>query len=129
MKDKINGLLKDRKDSSSEFNKKDQESGKAMGILSYIIPLIPFLVEKDNKFVKYHATQGMNLLILAVIYSVAYSILCAILLFIPILGWILISLLGLLSFGFLALCIMGIVDVCNGKARELPVVNKIKFIK
>ncbi len=129
MEEKAKKLFTDVKDSSKEFSKKEQEDGKAMGILSYIIPLIPYFVEKDNKFVKYHATQGMNLLIISLIYAVAYSILSFIFLFIPVVGWIVVALIGLLGFGILALCIMGIIDVCNGKARELPIVNKIKFIK
>lgn len=129
MEDKVKKLFSDLKDNSKDFSKKEQEDGKAMGILSYIIPLIPYLVEKDNKYVKYHATQGMNLLILSIIYAVAYSVLSFILLFIPIIGWITIAVIGLLGFGILALCIMGIIDVCNGKAKELPIVNKCKFIK
>ena len=59
-----------------------------MGVLSYIIPLIPYFVEKENKFVRYHAIQGMNLLIISIIYGVAYSILSVFLVFIPIIGWI-----------------------------------------
>ena len=129
MEEKAKKLFTDVKDSSKEFSKKEQEDGKAMGILSYIIPLIPYFVEKNNKFVKYHATQGMNLLIISLIYAVAYSILSFIFLFIPVVGWIVVALIGLLGFGILALCIMGIIDVCNGKARELPIVNKCKFIK
>lgn len=126
---KVEEVLKDRKDSTKDFTNKEKEDGKLMGILSYIIPLIPYFVEKENKFVRYHAIQGMNLLIVSVIYGVAYSILSFILAFIPIIGWIAIFLIGLLGFGILALCIMGIIDVCNGQARELPIINKCKFIK
>ncbi len=129
MANEIEKVLKDRKDSSNNFTKKEKEDGKLMGVLSYIIPLIPYFVEKENKFVRYHAIQGMNLLIISIIYGVAYSILSVFLVFIPIIGWIAIFLIGLLGFGILALCIMGIIDVCNGNARELPIVNKCQFIK
>ena len=44
----------------TESNKKDNESKKSMAILSYIIPLIPYFVEKKDKFVRFHAVQGMN---------------------------------------------------------------------
>ena len=30
---------------------------------------------------------------------------------------------------FLVVSIMGIIDVATGKARELPIVNKIKIVK
>lgn len=39
---KVKGLFNNLEDSTSNFEKKDIESGKAMGVLSYIIPLIPF---------------------------------------------------------------------------------------
>ena len=124
-------MFKDLKDTTGSFDKKDIESGKAMSILSYIgiLALIPYFAEKNNQYVRYHAVQGLNLFLLSIIYSVAYSILTMILAFIPVIGWILIMLLGLLSYGFLALSIVGIVYACQDKAKELPVVNQIKIIK
>lgn len=77
-KDKAKGLINDVKDESKSFDKKEIESGKGMAILSYILPFIPYFAEKDNKYVRYHAVQGMNLLIVAIAYSVIYSILTSI---------------------------------------------------
>lgn len=74
-KEKAKDLVNNVSDSTKEFSKKDIESGKGMGVLSYIIPLIPYFAEKNNKFVKYHAVQGMNLLIIAIAYSIIYGIL------------------------------------------------------
>lgn len=124
-------MFKDLKDTTGSFDKKDIESGKAMSILSYIgiLALIPYFAEKNNQYVRYHAVQGLNLFLLNIIYSVAYSILTMILAFIPVVGWILVMLLGLLSYGFLALSIIGIVYACQDKAKEIPVVNQIKIIK
>ena len=125
---KFKELFTDLKDYTAEYDPKDVESGKGMSILSYIgiLFLIPYLAEKNNKFVRFHAIQGF---ILSFIYSAAYGIVCAILALIPIIGWILIGLLGLVPVGFFVLYVWGIVNVCNGKAKELPVVNKLKIIK
>lgn len=124
-------MFTDLKDYSKDYDKNEIESGKAMGILSYlgILGLIPYFAEKNNKYVRFHAIQGLNILLLSVIYSVAYAILSLVLAFIPIIGWMLILVLSILSYGFFALYIWGIVNVCNGKAKELPVVNKIQLIK
>ena len=112
----------------NQFSKKDIEDGKLMGILSYIgiLCLIPYLTEKENEFVKYHAKQGLNLFLIEVICSAGLSIIGGML-------WLLIGLIALLSscVGLLALAlsIMGIVNVCNGEAKELPIINKFKLIK
>lgn len=110
------------------FSKKDIENGKVMGILSYIgiLSLIPYFAEKENEFVKYHAKQGVNLFLIEVICSAGLSIMGMVL-------WLLLGLVALASFcvgiGSFALSIIGIVNVCNGETKELPIINKYKLIK
>ena len=146
--DNIKGLFNNLEDSTSNFEKKDIESGKAMGVLSYIIPLIPFFAEKKNKFVVYHAKQGMNLLIVSIAYTILYVILTSVVKvngdcgygylgdFAESLGitcevtpWWITWPLNIIGLGITILAIMGIVYVCQGKAKELPIVNKIKIFK
>lgn len=113
---------------TNNFSKKEIEDGKLMGILSYIsiLSLIPYLTEKNNRFVMYHAKQGVNLFLLEVICSVVLSIVGPLL-------WLLLGVIALVSalvsLASLVLSIIGIVNVCNGVAKELPYVNKFKFIK
>ena len=107
----------------------EAESGKGMSILAYLglLALIPFFAEKNNKFVVYHAKQGVNLLIIEVIAMVAVGILASILSWRL---WFLSSLLNM-AVGICAfvLSIMGIVNACNGETKELPIVGSIKIIK
>lgn len=141
-KDKVQDFVNSVKDDSKFFNKKDIESGKGMAILAYILPFIPYLVEKKNKFVKYHSAQGMNLLIIVIAYSIIYSILTSIIKvngscgtwfgynignYCKVTPWWVTLPLSLIGLGFTILCVIGIINVCNGKAKELPVVNKIKI--
>ena len=126
---KAKEILNNVKDDSNNFDKKDVESGKGMAILSYIgiLALIPYFSEKNNKYVIYHAKQGMNLFIIDIILGVAMGIISSILTWrLYWLSSIIDSLLGLFM---VALSIIGIVNVCNGKAKELPIVNKFKIIK
>lgn len=44
----------------------------------------------------------------------------------PIIGWILAPIISLAT---LALTILGIVNVCQGKAKELPIIGKYKILK
>ena len=124
-------MFTDLKDTTNEYDKKEIENGKVMAILAYlgILCLIPYFAEKDNKYVRFHAIQGLNLCLFSVIYGVAFGILSLVLAFIPIIGWILILLLSLISYGFVALAIWGIVYAFQDKAKEIPVVNKYQLIK
>ena len=146
--DNIKGLFNNLKDSTSNFQKTDIEAGKGMGVLSYIIPLIPFFAEKKNKFVVYHAKQGMNLFIVSIAYIILYAILAAVIKvdgncgygylgnFAESLGitcevtpWWITWPLNIIGLGITILAIMGIVYVCQGKAKELPIINKIRIFK
>ena len=138
MMDKIKSLFTDLKDSSAEFTKEEKDAGKLMAILSYIgiLCLIPYFAEKDNKYVRYHAIQGLNLFIISLIISVACGVLAfvgVIIALIPILGWILFAIIalvaGLASMLPLALSIWGLVLVFQDQAKELPICNKVKIIK
>ena len=118
--------------STGDFDAQEISNGKGMAIIAYIglLALIPFFAEKNNKYVVFHAKQGMNLLIIEVIGTIALSILSGI-------AWAIFwgfgTILGILNFAFgvfaLVLSIMGIVNACNGKAKELPVISSIKIIK
>jgi len=113
-----------------EFSKEEMEKGKGMAILSYIIPLIPYFAEKENKWVRFHSVQGMNLLIIAVAVNVIFSILFSMLWTISWRLWgILSTLSSVINIGVAVLCVIGIVNVCKEQAKELPLISKIKIIK
>lgn len=124
------------------FSKKEIESGKRMAILSYILPFIPYFVEKENKYVKYHARQGMDLLVVGIGFSIISTILrnvikvqknCGAWFGIPIpckvTPWWVSYPLGLISLGLFALAIMGLVNAINGKAKPLPLFENFKIFK
>lgn len=118
-------------DNTADFASDDIEANKVLAVLSYlgILSLIPLLAAKNSEFAQYHAKQGVNLFIIEIIYSFAISIISGILLFVPVIGALVSGLLSLLSIVFFILAVMGIVNVLNGKAKELPIVGKIKIVK
>lgn len=93
-------------------NQMNPQSGnkddKTIAVLSYlgILCLIPLLLKKDSEFVKFHAKQGLVLLI------------GWFLVWIPFLGWI----LGIV---LLVLSIMGIMNVLNLKREKLPIIGDL----
>jgi uncharacterized membrane protein len=126
---------------AGKFTKEEIESGKGMSILAYIgiLSLIPFFAEKKNKFVVYHAKQGLNLFICEAIFGVGFGIIASIITAITVgslnlgLLFVLPIILGVIgwAFGifFLVMSIMGIVQACSGEAKELPIIGKIKIVK
>lgn len=118
--DQVKGVINDVKNNSDEFTEEEKNSGKGMAILAYIglLFLIPLLAEKENKFVRYHIAQGINLFLWCLIGEIVLS-------FVPFVGGAIAGLMGLLQ---VALMIIGIVNVCNGEAKELPVINKLPVL-
>lgn len=134
----IYNFLSGLKDDTKKFSKEEVSDGKVMGVISYLVPFVPYFTEKNNKFVKYHARQGMNLLILYLMYlflqvMVSFIKVRRTIYYGRVSYWITpwwISFpLKIILIGILSLLVWGIVDVCNGRARKLPILNKIKIIK
>lgn len=140
--DKIKEMFTDLKDHTTECTQEEVNNGKLMAVLAYfgLLALIPYFVEKDNKYIRFHSIQGLNFYLESLIATVALTVVlfvASFLFIIPILGWILGGILFLVSFialmaisiGSLVFQIMGIVYAVQGSAKELPIVNKLKLIK
>ncbi len=84
-------------------------------VLGIITGLIFFLVEKDNKFVKFHAMQS-------ICFSLALFVISLVLAFIPVIGWIL---LPLLQLGGLVLWIIFLIQAYQGKWFRAPIIGDI----
>lgn len=114
-------------DTTSEFDKADIDGNKLMGVLAYlgILVLIPLFAAKNSKFARFHVNQGLVLIIFDIIVGFA----CGILKSIPFIWWIGAIITPICSLAILALIIIGIVNVVNGKAKELPIIGKYVLIK
>lgn len=124
----VNDYVKDVKDFSKDYTEKEKSEGIFFGILSYlsVLCLIPYFLENKNNFVKFHAKQGLNLFLLEIIVGFSSSVLVVLLLF---LGFAVVLVRNIIECIFFVVSIIGIIDVIQGKARELPIVNKIKIVK
>mgnify|MGYP003261741710 FL=1 len=118
-------------DNTAQFDAQDIQNNKAMAILAYFGPLvlIPLLAAKGSRFARYHTNQGLVLLIGWIAYSIVYGILRSIILAISWRLYFLVSIIGLVGLVFLVLAVIGIINAANGRAKELPVIGKIKLLK
>ena len=115
-------------DGAAEQN--DAADNKVMSILAYIIVPIPIFAARDSKFARYHANQGLILLLAAIAYGIAFSILSTLLMLI---SWQLVlivtGILGLASWAFPVFSIIGIVHACKGEMRPLPLIGGLRILK
>lgn len=115
-------------DYTDKFKEQDRVDNRMMAMLSYVIPLIPFIAERHSTYVKFHSNQGMNLWVWFIIVKV----------FLGILGkafayWNkvveIIEFFGLITNILLvALAAYGVVYTLKGCAKEVPIVSKLNLI-
>ncbi|KAA0207458.1 MAG: hypothetical protein OZ913_10150 [Ignavibacteriaceae bacterium] len=108
-----------------QFTPEEIESGKTMGILAWIIFLIPLFAARDQRYAMFQTEQAI---ILAIVGFVVY------------LGiWILTFIVGQISSGiaclisvlsflpwvlYLVLWIIGLLGAIQGKTKPLPVIGQ-----
>lgn len=106
------------------------QENKAIFILSYILFFLPLLSCPNSKVGRFHANQGLVLLLTSIVGQIAVSILSGILLAI---SWRLWGVISLLSWAWwiavLVLMIIGMVNANKGEQKPLPIIGKIKIIK
>ncbi len=120
--------MMDTPDTTVEYELKDIEENKILSIVSYISLLffIPYFLRPKSKYARFHCNQG---LVLCLINFACNLILGKLSLFsgaLGLLGTVANSITTIICF---ALSILGIVNTCNGKAKELPIIGKIRIIK
>lgn len=142
IKDTVEEIM-DTPDVTVDFEEEDINNNSFLALLSYIgiLAFIPYFIKTDSKFVKFHAKEGLNLLIIEGIYVVLDSLLGMIKvrevvvdygslvgtrLVTPLFISIPMALIGLV---LTIISIIGIVNVCKCRAKELPLIGKIKIIK
>ena len=109
-------------DHTAEFDPKDISENKVLAMAAYVLGfvgiIICLLAINNSKYVAFHVKQAIKLTICLTI--------SALLCIIPILGWLAYAVIAVIC---LVVDIIGFFNVCNGKAKELPIVCKLGFLK
>ena len=113
----------------------DVRKNKGMAVLCYfgIFLLIPLFSRKNSKFCRYHANQGLILLIYGVIVNVLSRIINMIFsnMLWPndVLVFCVSAIIVILGLFGTILSIIGIVHAVKGEYKEIPVLGKIQLLK
>ena len=100
------------------------------GALAYVLGIITgvifLVIEKENRFVRFHAAQSIAITLVLTVVSIGLSILSTALVFVPILGWIVAFLLsvGLMFAGFV-LWVLLMWRAYQGREWEVPIAGGI----
>lgn len=118
------GINDNSTDHTNEFDPEDIRANSSLSAVCYVSILffLPMVLRPDSRFARFHANQGLLLLILTALIGVVEAF-CGV---IPVVGHAVGALIGLVSFGYF---LFGFVNALNGKARELPFVGGISLIK
>ncbi len=112
----------DLSDHTAEFDRADISENKVFAMLPYLMGMIGIIIallaNKGSKFIAFHVRQALMIEI-----CVALSIFACV---IPILGWIVFGIVSLIA---LVLKVIGFVYVAGSKAKEIPIVKSLSFMK
>ncbi|OIP77367.1 MAG: hypothetical protein AUK16_02085 [Parcubacteria group bacterium CG2_30_44_11] len=102
----------------------DSDNNLIMGIFCYlgVLVIIPYLMAKDNPFVKFHLRQGIVLAGLWIILYVAREM---------IIPWRFVEIVRFAELALIILSVIGIIFVIQKKETALPIIgglaNKVKI--
>lgn len=120
-------------DFTQQFDPNDIEQNKVLALFSYlgILFLIPLLAAPNSQYARFHTNQGIVLFIADIVLGIVIGVVSVLLTLIG--GFAGIAIAGVIS-GLIGLCIfifviLGIVNAVTGKAKELPVIGKIRILK
>lgn len=99
-------------------------AGSLAYLLGPITGILFLVLERESRFVRFHAAQSIVVSIICIIFSIALSVLSAILGVVPVIGWLLGIALSLgMGLAFFALWLVLMFTAFQGKEWEVPLLG------
>lgn len=109
-------------DHTAEFNPMDISDNKVLAMIPYLFGwigiIITLLACGTSPYAAFHVKQALKIQVIAA--------LSALLVIIPILGWIVFGVWAIITVVIDIICF---VKVCQGKAEEPPIISRFNFLK
>lgn len=99
----------------SSLNMSENVAALIAYLFGWLSGLIIFLLEKDSRFVRFHALQSL-------IFFGAMSLILGVLGRIPVIGWVFAVVGGIATFGY---WIIGMIKAYQGELYRFPIVGDI----
>ena len=115
----------DPTDHTAEFDPKDISDNKVFAMLPYIMSfigvIIALLAAPSSPYTMFHVRQGLKISVVEILLGIVTAVL-AITVIVPIAAGICLIILLVIQI----ICFFG---VCNGKAKEPPIIKNLGFLK
>lgn len=115
----------DPTDHTDDFSKEDISENKVICMLPYLLGCIGIIIamlgQSTSKYVAFHVRQVLKLVVVEALLAICAAVLC----------WTIIvpAAAAVCLVIVLVLRIMGFVYVCQGRAKEIPIVSSLGFLK
>lgn len=94
--------------------------------LLFVTGALFYFIEKQNKYVRFHAAQSIVVGLMLVVFATGVSMLSRLLVLIPFLGWLGVLLVNLsVSLAVFAIWIVLMVKAYSGEKWELPLAGEL----
>lgn len=100
---------------------------KTTDIVAYITPIgwiVAFFAGTKEES-KFHLNQALVIWIFDIIVGVVNGVLG----WIPVIGWIISIVLGIVGIAIFVFWLMGLIYACQGQEKEVPILGAIKILK
>ncbi|MCQ2406355.1 MAG: DUF4870 domain-containing protein [Oscillospiraceae bacterium] len=112
-------------DHTAEFDRKDISDNKVTAMAPYLMGvlglIIVFLAAGNSPYAAFHARQALKIQVVTILLGIVSAVLFFFFI-VPIAGGICIVILGVID-------IICFFNVCNGKAKDAPIIRKLGFLK
>ena len=118
-------------DEADQMDPYDVRGGKTAAVFAYLGPLllIPLFTGKESDFRRFHANQGLLLLIFGALSFLSTEIAGWLFSMIPLFGEVIAALLlAVWCLVFLSGILWGILSAAGGKAKPLPIIGKLRIL-
>ncbi|MBR6020056.1 MAG: zinc-ribbon domain-containing protein [Lachnospiraceae bacterium] len=118
---KAKAFIDNTADHTAEMDPNDIQQNKTMAFLSYfwLLFLVPIFAAPQSKFARFHANQGIVLAIAITVASIMSSIL----------PWFIAWIFWFVDIAWLIYVIIGVKNVNDGKAKDLPIIGQVRILK
>lgn len=126
-------------DESALYDGQDIQQNKVLALVSYLgyFFFIPMIVKPQSRYLRFHGNQGLTLLLAEIVLGVVHAVLCSVFglltftgVFGAVISGIFIVLFSIAIYGaILVWVILGIYNAVTGKAKELPLIGRIRILK
>lgn len=128
----IDAQPKDEQALDKDSQRKDAAQNQIYAFFAYlgVLVIIPLLAAKESRFARFHAGQGLVLLVLQIGVMIIRKIAVSI---VAIISWRLVflvkSFFGLIRLGLFIFMALGIFNVVQCEEKKLPVIGEFAFYK